>query len=60
LPREARCHDRAERATQAFAIVKDGKVIDSTDGGDNTVPASRKQIIALLKRTGLLQADAPR
>ena len=58
-------HERREWALipqwvmPTFAIVKDGKIIDSTDGWDNTDPESRKQLIALLKRTGLLEAGAP-
>ena len=59
-------HDRGEWTLipqwvmPTFAIVKDGKVIDSTDGWDSTSPESRNQLVALLQRVGLLEADTQR
>jgi hypothetical protein len=57
-------HDRSEWALisrwvmPTFAIVKDGKVIDSTRGWSSDGPEFRAQLIALLERTDLLQAGA--
>ena len=55
-------HDRSEWALisewvmPTFAIVKDGKVIDSTRGWSSDGPEFRAQLVALLERTGLMQA----
>ena len=55
-------YDRSEWALieqwvmPTFVVVKDGKVVDSVDGWDTTDPESREQLIALLQRTGLLEA----
>ena len=57
-------HDRSEWALisewviPTFAIVKDGKVIDSTKGWSSDEPEFRAQLITLLERTALLQPDA--
>ena len=57
-------HDRSEWALishwamPTFAIVKDGKVIDSSRGWSSDGPEFRAQLVALLERTGLLQAGA--
>ena len=57
-------HDRSEWALisewvmPTFAIVKDGKVIDSTRGWSSDGPEFRAQLVALLERAGLLQAGA--
>ena len=39
-----------------WVTFRDGKVVDSVDGWDTTDPESREQLIALLQRTGLLEA----
>ena len=55
-------HDRSEWALishwamPTFAIVKDGKVVDSTRGWSSDGPEFRAQLVALLERTGLMQA----
>lgn len=55
-------HDRSEWALiprwvmPTFFVVRDGKVVDSTSGWASDDPSSRKQLIALLERTGLLKA----
>jgi len=55
-------HDRSEWALVShwamptFAIVKDGKVVDSTRGWSSDGPEFRAQLVALLERTGLMQA----
>lgn len=41
-----------------FAIVKDGKLIDSTQGWRSGDPEFRDRLIALLRRAGLLEAGA--
>ena len=57
-------HDRSEWALishwamPTFAIVKDGKVIDSTMGWSSDGPEFRAQLLALLERTGLLRDGA--
>ena len=57
-------HDRSEWALishwamPTFAIVKDGKVVDSTRGWSSDGPEFRAQLVALLERTGLLESDA--
>jgi|JI9StandDraft_2_1071091.scaffolds.fasta_scaffold08075_4 hypothetical protein len=45
-------------AMPTFAVVKDGKVIDSTRGWSSDGPEFRAQLVALLERAGLLQAGA--
>lgn len=45
-------------AMPTFAIVKDGKVIDSTRGWSSDGPEFRAQLVALLERAGLLQSKA--
>lgn len=58
-------HDRAEWALIAqwemptFAVMKDGKLIDSTKGWRSDDPQFREQLVALLRRTGLLEAGTP-
>lgn len=58
-------HDREEWAliTQwvmpTFAIIKGGKLIDSTKGWRSDDLEFREQLIALLQRTGLLDAGTP-
>ena len=55
-------HDRSEWALishwamPTFAVVKDGKVVDSTRGWSSDGPEFRAQLVALLERTGLMQA----
>ena len=57
-------HDRGEWALisrwamPTFAIVKDGKVIDSTRGWSSDGPEFRAQLVALVERAGLLQPEA--
>lgn len=57
-------HDRSEWALipqwamPTFAVVKDGKVIDSVKGWRSGEPEFREQLLAMLKRTGLLEAGA--
>ena len=59
-------HDRAEWAliTQwtmpTFAVIKDGKLIGSTKGWRSDDSEFREQLVALLLRTGLLEAGTPR
>lgn len=45
-------------AMPTFAVVKDGKVIDSTMGWSSDGPEFRAQLVALMERAGLLQAGA--
>lgn len=42
-----------------FAIVENGKVIESVKGWKSDDPTFRQQLVAMLQRVGLLQADAP-
>ena len=42
-------------AMPTFAVVKDGKVVDSTRGWSSDGPEFRAQLVALLERTGLMQ-----
>lgn len=55
-------HDRGEWALlpewamPTFAIVKDGRVIDSTKGWRSNDPEFRGKLVALLERAGLLDA----
>ena len=57
-------HDRSEWALishwamPTFAVVKDGKVIDSTRGWSSDGPEFRAQLVALLERARLLKSDA--
>ena len=57
-------HDRSEWALishwamPTFAIVKDGKVVDSTRGWSSDGPEFRAQLVALMERAGLLQSGA--
>ena len=59
-------HDRTEWALipkwtmPTFAIIKDGKLIDSTKGWRSDDPEFREQLVMLLERTGLLEAGTPR
>ena len=59
-------HDRTEWvlipqwAMPTFAVIKDGRLIDSTKGWKSGKPEYREQLVELLKRTGLLEAGAPR
>lgn len=55
-------HDRSEWALiprwamPTFFVIRNGKILDSTSGWASDDPASRKQLVALLERTGLLAA----
>lgn len=57
-------HDRSEWALishwamPTFAIVKDGKVVDSTRGWSSDGPEFRAQLVALMERAGLLRSGA--
>jgi len=57
-------HDRSEWALishwamPTFAVVRDGKVIDSTRGWSSDGPEFRAQLVALLERAGLLPSGA--
>lgn len=57
-------HDRSEWAViprwsmPTFAIIQDGKLIDSSKGWRSGAPEFRSNLIALLVRAGLLPADA--
>lgn len=58
-------HDRSEWALvpewemPTFAIVKDGRIIDSTKGWRSGDPEFRGKLVALLERAGLLDAGTP-
>ena len=55
-------HDRGEWTLvprwvmPTFFVIRNGKVVDSTSGWASDDPTSRKRLVALLQRTGLLEA----